>query len=93
MIDFWDITFDDETLVENEDFIEGILKLGFERVNDVLYVKEIVNNYGNVVKDGVLIDLREKKLVYYPEPECSIKIDLEDGDVEKVDNFLRNNII
>ena len=93
MIDFWDITFDDETLADNEDFIEGILKLGFERVNDVLYVKEIVNNYGNVVKDGVLIDLREKKLVYYPEPECSIKIDLEDGDVEKVDNFLRNNII
>ena len=93
MIDFWDITFDDETLVENEDFIEGILKLGFEKVSDVLYVKEIINNYGNKVKDGILIDLKEKKLVYYPEPECSIKIDLEDGDVEKVDNFLRNNII
>jgi hypothetical protein len=93
MIDFWDITFDDETLADNEDFIEGILKLGFERVNDVLYVKEIVNNYGNVIKDGILIDLKEKKLVYYPEPECTIKIDLEDGDVEKVDNFLRNNII
>jgi len=93
MIDFWDITFDDETLADNEDFIEGILKLGFEKVNDVLYVKEIINNYGNKVKDGILIDLKEKKLVYYPEPECSIKIDLEDGDVEKVDNFLRNNII
>ena len=31
MIDFWDIIFDDETLAENEDFIEGIIKLGFEK--------------------------------------------------------------
>lgn len=92
-MEFWDITFDDETLADNEDFIEGILKLGFERKSDILYVKEIVNTYGDVVKDGILIDLKEKQLMYFPEPDCSVKIDLEDGDVEKVDNFLRNNII
>lgn len=93
MIDFWDIIFDDETLAENEDFIEGIMKLGFEKKSDTIYVKEIVNTYGNVVKDGILIDLKEKLLMYFPEPECSVKMDLEDGDVGKVDNFLRNNII
>jgi hypothetical protein len=31
MIDFWDIIFDNETLADNEDFIEGIIKLGFEK--------------------------------------------------------------
>lgn len=93
MKNFWDIEFDNESLIENDDFIEGILKLGFEKKSETIYVKEVVNNYGNLIKDGVLIDLTEKKIIYFPEPECSVKMDIEDGDIEKIDDFLRNNII
>lgn len=93
MKNFWDIEFDNESLIENDDFIEGILKLGFEKKSETIYVKEVVNNYGNLIKDGVLIDLTERKIIYFPEPECSVKMDIEDGDIEKIDDFLRNNII
>jgi len=93
MIDFWDIEFDNESLIDNDDFIEGIIKLGFEKKNETLYVKEVVNNYGNLIKDGVLIDLSERKIIYFPEPDCSVKMDIEDADIEKIDDFLRNNII
>lgn len=93
MKSFWDIEFDNESLIENDDFIESIIKLGFEKKSETLYVKQIVNNYGNLIKDGVLIDLTEKKIIYFPEPDCSVKMDIEDGDIEKIDDFLRNNII
>jgi hypothetical protein len=56
MIDFWDIDFDDETIVE-ENFIEGLLKLGFVKRNPNIYTKEIVNLHGDLVEDGVFIDL------------------------------------
>jgi hypothetical protein len=35
MIEFWDIDFDDELDLEVEDFVEGLLKLGFKRKNNV----------------------------------------------------------
>ena len=93
MKNFWDITFDSDSLLQDDDFIEGILKLGFTKKSDSVYVKEIVNTYGDLIKDGVLIDLLEKKVLYFPEPNCSVKMDIDDADIEKLDNFLRNNII
>jgi len=93
MKNFWDITFDSDSLLQDDDFIEGILKLGFTKKSDSVYVKEIVNTYGDLIKDGVLIDLLEKKVLYFPEPNCSVKMDIDDADIEKIDNFLRNNII
>ena len=36
MIEFWDIDFDDELDLEVEDFVEGLLKLGFKRKNKEL---------------------------------------------------------
>ena len=93
MKNFWDITFDSDSLLQDDDFIEGILKLGFTKKSDSVYVKEIVNTYGDLIKDGVLIDLLEKKVLYFPEPNCSVRMDIDDADIEKIDNFLRNNII
>jgi hypothetical protein len=93
MIDFWDIDFDSDSLVTDLDFIEGLLKLGFEKKSDSIFVKEVVNNYGDLIKDGVLVDLVEKKIVYFPEPNCTVKMDIEDTDIDKIDNFLRNNTI
>lgn len=93
MIDFWDIDFDSDSLITDLDFIEGLLKLGFEKKSDSIFVKEVVNNYGDLIKDGVLVDLVEKKIVYFPEPNCTVKMDIEDTDIDKIDNFLRNNTI
>lgn len=57
MIDFWDIEFDLEKPFYDEDFIEGLLKLGFEKLNESIMIKEVVNEYGNLVPDGVIFDL------------------------------------
>lgn len=93
MMEFWDIEFDVDELFLNEDFIEGLLKLGFTRKTKHFFVKEVVNNYGELVSDGLCIDLKSKQLYYFPEPNCSVKYDIEDPDISKIDLFIRNNII
>jgi hypothetical protein len=46
-----------------------------------------------VVKDGIVFYLSEGQIVYYPEPDCTVKMNVEDADIMVVDQFLRNNII
>lgn len=93
MIDFWDIEFDIDELFLDEDFIEGLLKLGFNPRTKFFYVKEIVNNFGNIIPDGLCIDLKSKKIYYFPEPDCSVNYDIDEPDIAKIDKFIRNNII
>jgi methionine aminopeptidase len=93
MIEFWDIEFDIDELFLNEDFIESLLKLGFRRKNKYFYVKEVVNNYGELISDGLCIDLKSKQIHYFPEPNCSVNYDIDEPDVTKIDLFIRNNII
>jgi len=93
MIDFWDIEFDKENELLDEDFIEGLLKLGFEKKRPTLYVKEVVNLHGDLIKDGVFFDLSTGLLVYTPEPNCTVQIEIDKPDIDRVDQFLRNNII
>jgi hypothetical protein len=92
MIEFWDIDFDDETIVE-ENFIEGLLKLGFVKRNPNIYTKEIVNLHGDLVEDGVFIDLESSILIFTPEPKNHVKIKIGDRDINRVDKFIRNNVI
>jgi len=93
MNDFWDIEFDNDNEFLDEDFIEGLLKLGFTKKTKFTYIKEIVNNFGNVIPDGLLIDLQSKKIYYHPEPDCVVNYELSEPDIVKVENFIRNNII
>ena len=53
MIEFWDIDFDDELDLETEDFVEGLLKLGFKRKNKDIFVKSVINHNGDKVDDGL----------------------------------------
>ncbi len=92
MIEFWDIDFDDETIVE-ENFIEGLLKLGFVKRNPNIYTKEIVNLHGDLVEDGVFIDLESSILIFTPEQKNHVKIKIGDRDINRVDKFIRNNVI
>ena len=39
MKNFWDITFDSDSLLQDDDFIEGILKLGFTKKSDSVLSK------------------------------------------------------
>jgi hypothetical protein len=93
MIDFWDIEFDSENEFLDNDFIDGIIKLGFVKKTNFIYVKEVVNYFGDVVSDGLLIDLEQKKIYYHPEPNCVVNYELPDPDITNVDFFIRNNII
>jgi hypothetical protein len=93
MIDFWDIDFDNENELMNDDFIEGLIRMGFTKKTQTLYVKEVVNLHGEVIKDGVFVDLSDGKIVYTPEPNCTVQMEISDTDIEKIDIFLRNNII
>jgi hypothetical protein len=93
MIDFWDIEFDSDNEFLDDDFIEGLIKLGFTQKTKFIYVKEIVNHFGNVISDGLLIDLQSKKIHYHPEPNCTVNYELTEPDITKVDFFIRNNII
>ncbi len=90
---FWDIEFDNENPFFDEDFVEGLLKLGFQKKSKNIYIKEVVNHHGNVIKDGIIFDLSQGQIVYYPEPDCTVKMNVEDADIMVVDQFLRNNII
>lgn len=93
MIKFWDIEFDNENPFFDEDFVEGLLKLGFQKKSKTIYIKEVVNNLGDVVQDGIMFDLSEGQITYFPEPDCTVKMNVEDADITIVDQFLRNNII
>lgn len=53
MIDFWDIEFDEISDYDGDDFIEGLLKLGFKRKNQSIFVKDIINHHGNKIDDGL----------------------------------------
>jgi hypothetical protein len=93
MNEFWDIVFDTEKDLLLENLSEGLLKLGFKKQSDNLFTKQIVNLHGEVVDDGIFVDLEKLTLFYYPEPDAKIQISLQDKDIQTVDNFLRNNII
>jgi len=93
MIDFWDIEFESQQDIALEDFSKGLLKLGFKKLSDNLFAKQIVNLHGEVVDDGLFVDLENLTLFYYPEPDAKIQISLETKDINTVDNFLRNNVI
>lgn len=93
MIDFWDIEFDLEKPFYDEDFIEGLLKLGFEKLNESIMIKEVVNEYGNLVPDGVIFDLSEGSVVYFPHPDSKVSYKLDEPDIDKLDSFLKNHII
>ena len=93
MINFWDIEFENPIDLQLEDFSEGLLKLGFKKVSDNLFCKQIVNLHGDVIDDGIFVDLEKLTLFYYPEPDAKIQISLETKDITTVNSFLRNNVI
>lgn len=93
MIDFWDIEFDEISNDDSDDFIEGLLKLGFKRKNQSIFVKDIINHHGNKIDDGLFFDLNNKELVYYPEPNSGITIKGIGDDIEKIDEFIRKNVL
>ena len=93
MIEFWDIDFDDELDLEVEDFVEGLLKLGFKRKNKEIFVKDIINHNGDKIDDGLFYHLNEQTLVYYPEPNSGITIKGIGDDISKIDEFIRKNIM
>jgi len=93
MIDFWDIEFESPIDYMLEDLSEGLLKLGFKKVSDNLFTKEIINLHGDVVEDGLFVDLDKLTLFYFPEPDAKIQISLETKDIADVDKFIRNNVI
>lgn len=93
MIDFWDIEFESPIDYMLEDLSEGLLKLGFKKVADNLFTKEIINLHGDVVEDGLFVDLDKLTLFYFPEPDAKIQISLETKDIADVDKFIRNNVI
>ena len=93
MIEFWDIDFDDELDLEVEDFVEGLLKLGFKRKNKDIFVKSVINHNGDKVDDGLFYHLNEQLLVYYPEPNSGITIKGVGDDITKIDEFIRKNIM
>ena len=93
MNNFWDIEFDNEEFFLDEEFIDGLIKLGFTQKTKYFFVKEIVNMYGNVIPDGLCIDLKSKKIHYFPEPECSVQYESEEPNIDKIDLFIRNNLI
>jgi hypothetical protein len=90
---FWDIEFDNENPFLDVEFLDSLEKLGFEKKSQMVYVKEVVNQYGDVVKDGLLFDLTNGKLIYFAEPNCSVEMRVQDPDITLVDQFLRKNII
>ena len=93
MIEFWDIDFDDELDLEVEDFVVGLLKLGFKRKNKDIFVKSVINHNGDKVDDGLFYHLNEQLLVYYPEPNSGITIKGVGDDINKIDEFIRKNIM
>ena len=93
MIEFWDIDFDDELDLEVEDFVEGLLKLGFKRKNKDIFVKSVINHNGDKVDDGLFYHLNEQLLVYYPEPNSGITIKGVGDDINKIYEFIRKNIM
>ena len=93
MIEFWDIDFDDELDLEVEDFVEGLLKLGFKRKNKDIFVKSVINHNGDKVDDGLIYYLTEQLLIYYPEQNNGITIKNVGNDIEKIDEFIRKNIL
>jgi hypothetical protein len=92
MIEFWDIDFDDELDLEVEDFVEGLLKLGFKRKNKDIFVKSVINHNGDRIDDGLFYHLNKQLLVYYPEPNSGITIKGVGDDINKIDEFIRKNI-
>lgn len=93
MINFWDIEFDDELDLEVDELVEGLLKLGFKRKNKDIFIKEIVNHNGDKVDDGLIYYLTEQLLIYYPEQNNGITIKNVGNDIEKIDEFIRKNIL
>ena len=93
MINFWDIEFDDELDLEVDELVEGLLKLGFKRKNKDIFIKEIINHNGDKVDDGLIYYLTEQLLIYYPEQNNVITIKNVGNDIEKIDEFIRKNIL
>ena len=93
MINFWDIEFDDELDLEVDELVEGLLKLGFKRKNKDISIKEIINHNGDKVDDGLIYYLTEQLLIYYPEQNNGITIKNVGNDIEKIDEFIRKNIL
>jgi len=93
MINFWDIEFDDELDLEVDELVEGLLKLGFKRKNKDIFIKEIINHNGDKVDDGLIYYLTEQLLIYYPEQNNGITIKNIGNDIEKIDEFIRKNIL
>jgi hypothetical protein len=92
MIEFWDIEFDEELDLEVEDFVEGLLKLGFKRKNKDIFVKSVINHNGDKIDDGLFYHMNEQLLIYYPEPNSGITIKGVGDDINKIDEFIRKNI-
>lgn len=92
MIEFWDIDLDDDLDLEVEDFVEGLLKLGFIKKTEDIFVKSVLNNEGDIVDDGLIYHLNEQLLVYYPEPDKAITIKGVVDNIHKIDEFIRKNI-
>ena len=93
MINFWDIEFDDELDLVVDELVEGLLKLGFKRKNKDIFIKEIINHNGDKVDDGLIYYLTEQLLIYYPEQNNGITIKNVGNDIEKIDEFIRKNIL
>lgn len=93
MINFWDIKFDDELDLEVDELVEGLLKLGFKRKNKDIFIKQIINHNGDKVDDGLIYYLTEQLLIYYPEQNNGITIKNVGNDIEKIDEFIRKNIL
>jgi len=93
MINFWDIVFDDELDLEVDELVEGLWKLGFKRKNKDIFTKEIINHNGDKVDDGLIYYLTEQLLIYYPEQNNGITIKNVGNDIEKIDEFIRKNIL
>lgn len=92
MIEFWDIEFDDDLDLDVEDFVEGLMKLGFKRKTQDIFIKSVINHNGDVVDDGLIYHLNEQMLIYYPEPDKAITIKGVADNINKIDEFIRKNI-
>jgi len=93
MINFWDVEFDDELDLDVEELVEGLLKLGIKRKKKYIFIKEIINHNGEKVDDGLIYYITEQLLVYYPEQNNGITIKNIGNDIEKIDDFIRKNIL
>ena len=58
-----------------------------------IFIKEIINHNGEKIDDGLIYYITEQLLVYYPEQNNGITIKNIGNNIEKINEFIRKNIL